>query len=58
MDTTVSNALAGVKSNSDAVAMAVLKKANEAEGGTAMQLIAASATNMPEHLGRNVNTVA
>jgi hypothetical protein len=35
-----------------------LKKANEVEAESALQLVAASSNNLPSHLGRNINTVA
>ncbi len=48
---------------SDAVSIAVLKKALNAESSTATQLIDAlppvqSSANLPGHLGQNINTVA
>lgn len=47
----------------DAVSIAVLRKALNAESSTAAQLIDAlppvqSSANLPGHLGQNINTVA
>jgi len=58
MDTSVSNAIATTQANKVDAGMSVLKKANEVEAESAMQLVAASASNLPSHLGRNVNTTA
>jgi predicted RNA polymerase sigma factor len=58
MDTTINHAVNTAQANSAAVGMAVLKKANEVDADTAMQLVAASSANLPAHLGRNINTTA
>lgn len=58
MDSTITRAVATLQANSDAVGMTVLKKAIDIEADSAMQLIAASSTNLPANLGRNVNTTA
>ena len=58
MDTTISGALLAAQPSTEAVGMTVLKKANEADAATAMQLVAASSSNLPDHLGNYVNTVA
>lgn len=58
MDTSITQAITAAQSNVEAVGMTVLKKANEVEAQSAMQLVAASSANLPSHLGRNVNTVA
>jgi hypothetical protein len=56
------NSLAQTTSN-DEVGFAVLRKALNAEGSAAVQLIDAlpavkPAANLPAHLGQNINTVA
>lgn len=47
---------------SDQIQVAVLKKAMDAQAQSAQQLIEAlpqpSSVNLPEHLGKNVNTTA
>ncbi len=58
MDATIANAVGNTQANSEAVGMTVLKKANEVEAQSALQLVAASSGNLPSHLGRNINTVA
>jgi hypothetical protein len=58
MDATITKAIATTQANSEAAGMTVLKKANEVEAESALQLVAASSSNLPSHLGRNINTVA
>ena len=58
MDNAISQAIATTQANKEAVGMSVLKKANEVEAESAMQLVAASSANLPSHLGRNINTTA
>jgi hypothetical protein len=58
MDTSLINAITNTQANSEAAGIFVLKKANEVEAETALQLVAASSNNLPSHLGRNINTVA
>jgi hypothetical protein len=58
MNSTISTAMATTQANSEAAGMIVLKKANEVEAQSALQLVAASSNNLPSHLGRNINTVA
>jgi len=58
MDTSVNPAITSAQSKIDSVGMSVLKKANEIEPQSALQLVEASTTNLPSHMGRNVNTIA
>jgi hypothetical protein len=58
MDATINNAVSTAQSHATSVGMAVLKKANEGDSDTAMQLVNASAANLPSRLGRNINTIA
>jgi hypothetical protein len=58
MDATINSAISTAQSHATAVGMAVLKKANEGDSDTAMQLVNARAANLPSHLGRNINTIA
>lgn len=53
------------QSSNDAISMTVLKKSIDVEAQAAMALINAipqspqqTATNLPSHLGRNINTTA
>lgn len=58
MDTSITHAIATTQANSEVAGMTVLKKANEVDAESALQLVAASSSNLPSHLGRNINTVA
>jgi hypothetical protein len=55
----VATSMSQVK-NADDVSMAVFKKALDTASSTAMQLIEAlpPVTNLPAHLGQNINTTA
>jgi hypothetical protein len=58
MDTALINAIANTQVNSEAIGVFVLKKANEVEAESALQLVAASSSTLPSHLGQHINTVA
>lgn len=65
MNVNMNTSAALVQNASDAVGIAVLKKANDIQAQTAMALIAAipqppqqSAANLPPNLGQNINTTA
>jgi hypothetical protein len=65
MNVNMNTSSALVQNASDAVGVAVLKKANDIQAQTAMALINAipqppqqSAANLPPHLGQNINTTA
>ncbi|MDP2144482.1 MAG: YjfB family protein [Gallionella sp.] len=65
MNVNMNTSAALVQNASDAVGVAVLKKANDIQAQTAMALINAipqppqqSAANLPPHLGQNINTTA
>lgn len=65
MNVNMNTSAALVQNASDAVGVAVLKKANDIQAQTAMALINAipqppqqSAANLPPNLGQNINTTA
>jgi hypothetical protein len=58
MDINISQVIASTQATSEAAGLTVLKKANEVEAESAMQLVAASSASLPGHLGRNINTTA
>ena len=58
MDASIIHTRTTTQSNTDAVGMTVFKKTLEVEAEPALQLIAESTGNLPNHLGRNIDTMA
>lgn len=57
MDTSTIPAVASAQARVDS-GLSVLKKANEVESQSALQLVEASTAGLPSYMGRNINTLA